>query len=228
MIGENIKKIRLSKGFGLNELARMSGVNASYISALERDEKNNPSISILEKIAAALDVSVDAFMTKSINIYQDSNNPFNGPGPIVKESKASYLDELSQSDFVQIPIVGSVRAGEPIIAQDNIEGYQPTLKAFLSRDKDYFYLKVQGDSMNIEFNEGSLLLIEKTTCVENGEIVVVLINGFEATVKKIIRNENMITLIPMSTNTDYVPKMYDITKDKIQIVGKVKQAIKIY
>lgn len=61
MIGDNIKKIRESKSIGVNELARIANVNASYISAIERNEKNNPSIKILNKIASALGVSMDDF-----------------------------------------------------------------------------------------------------------------------------------------------------------------------
>lgn len=62
MFGKNIKYIRKSKNIGVNELSRLSGVNASYISALERDEKNNPSVAILEKLASALEVSIDEIM----------------------------------------------------------------------------------------------------------------------------------------------------------------------
>lgn len=62
MFGDNIKRIRELKGYGVNELARISGVNASYISALERGEKKNPSVEILEKIANALEVSIDEIM----------------------------------------------------------------------------------------------------------------------------------------------------------------------
>lgn len=135
---------------------------------------------------------------------------------------------ISIRDFVNIPILGSVRAGQPMLAQDNIEGYNLVPKKDLCSDKEYFHLRVQGDSMNLEFKEGTLLLIEKTPWVENGTIAVVLIDGLEATVKKITQNENMIMLIPMSTNPDHVPQMYDVVKDQIQIVGRVKQAIKNY
>lgn len=62
MFGKNIKKIRESNNIGLNALSRLSGVNASYISALERDEKNNPSVNTLEKLAVALNVSIDDIM----------------------------------------------------------------------------------------------------------------------------------------------------------------------
>lgn len=62
MFGDNIKAIRLKRNYGINELSRLSGVNASYISALERDEKKNPSIIILEKLAKALEVPLSELM----------------------------------------------------------------------------------------------------------------------------------------------------------------------
>ena len=148
---------------------------------------------------------------------------------ILKEESSTYdVINLNKSNIINIPIVGSVRAGEPILATENITGYHPTLKNHTCRDKNYFYLRVQGDSMNQEFNDGDLLLIEQTPDVENGSIAVVLIDGMEATVKKVVKNENMITLIPMSTNPKYVPHMYDVIKDEIKIIGRVKEAIKIY
>ncbi|MBM7869340.1 transcriptional regulator with XRE-family HTH domain [Clostridium pascui] len=62
MFGENIKRIRELKGLGVNELSRLSGVNASYISAMERGEKENPTIVTLKKLADALEVTVDELM----------------------------------------------------------------------------------------------------------------------------------------------------------------------
>lgn len=75
MFGKNIKSIRESKNIGVNELSRLSGVNASYISALERDEKKNPSVAILEKLALALDVTLEDLMkTDSISIDELDKN----------------------------------------------------------------------------------------------------------------------------------------------------------
>lgn len=63
MLGDNIKRIREKKGIGVNELSRLSGINASYISALERNKKKNPSIGTLESIAKALNVTANDFLT---------------------------------------------------------------------------------------------------------------------------------------------------------------------
>ncbi|QAA31094.1 transcriptional regulator [Clostridium manihotivorum] len=65
LFGKNIRTIREAKGLGINELSRLSGVNASYISALERDEKKNPSVNTLEKLADALRVNIDDIMKVS-------------------------------------------------------------------------------------------------------------------------------------------------------------------
>jgi len=69
MIGDNIKRIRELKDLGVNELARIANMNASYISALERNKKNNPSMDVLEKLATALQVSVLDILKTPENSY---------------------------------------------------------------------------------------------------------------------------------------------------------------
>lgn len=71
MFGKNIRKIREEKGYGINELSRISGVNASYISALERDEKKNPSVEILTKLANSLEVNINEIMKVDSATHQD-------------------------------------------------------------------------------------------------------------------------------------------------------------
>lgn len=71
MIGENLKRIRLENKLGINELSRISGVNASYISAIERGVKNNPSQDILKKLGNALNVSVDEFFKEDEEIKKE-------------------------------------------------------------------------------------------------------------------------------------------------------------
>lgn len=221
---------RLSElNMSVKQLAEKANVSTEYIDNL--DDYNCPDKSDYErinKIALALGlepaVLEKALAKQEAPVYDNkiSSIPSADFEPVGEEFK------IDMSNYADIPIVGAVRAGTPILAQDNIEGYQLTPKSNLCSDKEYFYLRVQGDSMNLEFTEGSLLLIEKASWVENGSIAVVLIDGMEATVKKVIQNENMITLIPMSTNPEHVPHMYDVVKDKISIIGRVKQAIKNY
>lgn len=239
MIGENLRKVREEKGFGVNQLSRMSGVNASYISALERGEKKNPGVAILKKLCDAMDISLEYLMDYEVLKHvalttldaetEDSHrrkktNKTDNPARTVQQFK----DHLSTPRFIPIPIVGSIRAGKPIFAEDNYLGTIPVMDNVLKRDGVYFGLIVKGDSMNLEFTEGTTLVIEKTPCLENGQIGVVRIDGLEATVKKIVINGSMITLIPMSTNPEHIPHMYNLETDDIEIIGKVIQAIKTY
>jgi len=89
MLGDKIKDLREQKGLGVNELARKAKMNASYISAIERNEKTNPSTKILNKLADALDVSVDEFFKE----IQDS---------LVKEMEAIYApDKVSNAKKIE-------------------------------------------------------------------------------------------------------------------------------
>lgn len=75
MIGNNIKKIRLTNKLGLNETARKAGISAGYLSSLERGEKKNPSMDSLQKIADALNVSVNEFFDKKNDTDGDEFTP---------------------------------------------------------------------------------------------------------------------------------------------------------
>ena len=219
-LSENLKEIRTYRKLSMNKLAELSGVNKSTISEIESGKILNPATSTLQKLSNTLCVTINELLSSVTN--KDLDN-LNSKLDVQQLAKDAIL-----YDVVNIPILGNVRAGEPILAQENITGYNPVLKSILCTEKNYFYLRVQGDSMNQEFNEGDLLLIEQTDYIENGDIAVVLIDGQDATVKKVIKNENMVTLIPMSNNPKYVPHMYDVVKDEIKIIGKVIQATKIY
>jgi repressor LexA len=208
MLGDKLKQLRKSKNISQKKLGEILNLSQSAIGMIESN-KNGASSEKLKEIADFFGVSVD-FLLK------DENN----------KEEFETIDISTQ--FIPVPIVGIIRAGQPILAEDNIQGYMPVLKSSLKIDAEYFALKVKGDSMNLEFNEGTTLIIEKTPCIENGEIGVIRIDGLEATVKKVVLNNEMITLIPMSTNPIHIPQMYNIRTDDVEIIGKVKHAMKSY
>ena len=81
--------------------------------------------------------------------------------------------------MVQIPIVGHVAAGEPVLAQENIEDYYPVPTEYISSNKELFMLKVQGESMiNAGILDGDYVIVEKQATAENGDMVVALIDAF--------------------------------------------------
>lgn len=100
-----------------------------------------------------------------------------------------------------VPIIGEIRAGFPIITNETLLGYEP---ADVEDSDEYFYLKVLGDSMkNIGMVDGSLVLFHKQQYAENGEIVACLVGGDSATVKRFQRSQKNVYLLP--ENEDYDP-----------------------
>lgn len=121
---------------------------------------------------------------------------------------------ISRREISNIPIVGRVAAGEPLLAVENIENYFAIPTEFLP-NKDTFILKVHGDSMiNVGFFEGDYLIVEKTETASNGDIVVALLED-SVTVKRFYKEDDHIRLQP--ENDDYEP----IICTDCQIVGKV-------
>lgn len=133
------------------------------------------------------------------------------------ESFNSEINEIIQGEN-QIPIIGRVAAGSPILADENIEGSILIDPKFLKKSEKSFALKVKGDSM-IEAGifEGDLVIINPQTNVNNGDIIVARIND-EVTVKVYELKNNVIRLIPQ--NKSYAPIVIE-NKEEFSIVGKV-------
>lgn len=122
---------------------------------------------------------------------------------------------LSRHEIVNVPIVGTVTAGQPILAIENIEGYFPLLSEDMPKS-DTFMLKVKGESMiNAGIFNGDLILVEKQVTADNGDIVVALIDD-SATVKTFYKEENHFRLQPENDTMD------PIIVDHVDILGKVR------
>ena len=122
---------------------------------------------------------------------------------------------LSRHEIVNVPIVGTVTAGQPILAIENIEGYFPLLSEDMPKS-DIFMLKVKGESMiNAGIFNGDLILVEKQVTAENGDIVVALIDD-SATVKTFYKEANHFRLQPENDTMD------PIIVDHVDILGKVR------
>ena len=122
---------------------------------------------------------------------------------------------------VKVPVVGKISAGLPILATENIEGYAFAPSSQIKEGFTYFYLRVQGDSMNLKFNEGDIVLVQKQEYLENDEIGVILIDGSDATVKKYKYENGVVILEPLSSNPDNTVQIYNSKEININIVGKV-------
>ncbi|MFA5080041.1 MAG: transcriptional repressor LexA [Candidatus Paceibacterota bacterium] len=130
-------------------------------------------------------------------------------GLIIKKGREIILANTIQSTYsvstVEVPLVGSISCGSPILAVENIETYIPISNALAKKGSSYFLLRATGDSMTlVGINSGDLLLIKQQQTAENGDKVVALIND-EATVKIFERTKDAVILRPKSTNKIHKP-----------------------
>lgn len=124
---------------------------------------------------------------------------------------------------VSIPILGTVKAGYDYLAQENWIGAVDVDKK-LADGNELFALKVHGDSMSPILIEDDIVIIKKQDDFENGDIVVAIVNGDEATIKKGKKNENSILLQPL--NPSYEPLIFtydEMESIPVKIIGIVKQ-----
>lgn len=136
----------------------------------------------------------------------------------------AYLQKKRQTEG--IPVVGTVAAGEPILAQENIEGYVD-LKELFGRSKDTFILKVAGDSMVDEgIMDGDYVVVQPGSKFENGKIGVVLLND-EATVKRIYAQRGRIALEPANRAAGYKTKYIKRDSENARIIGKVIGCLRV-
>jgi repressor LexA len=130
----------------------------------------------------------------------------------------AYLKHLRQAE--DIAVIGQVPAGEPMLAQQNIEGYI-NLKELLKPSKETFILKVRGDSMvDAGIMDGDYVVVQPVTTIENGRIGVVLLDD-EATVKKIYVRGDHIALEPANRAAGYKTRYVKRGSRKIRIIGRV-------
>ena len=125
----------------------------------------------------------------------------NGDLQLIKDIDADSVHART----VDIPLVGMVTCGVPILAHENIEGFIPVSVSLAKPGFKYFLLRAKGDSMNkAGINDGDLILVRQQSVAQNGDIVVALIDD-EATVKEFQHSKNCVVLMPRSNNKKHKP-----------------------
>lgn len=190
-----IKDLRKKYGFSQEDLAEKFDVDRVTISRWENGI-NDPSNDALKELASLFGVSVDYLLG-----HDKSIEPKSG---------------------VKIPVLGRVVAGIPIQAITDIIDWEE-IPIEMAATGDYFALKVKGDSMSPNICENDVVIVKKQNDIECGEIAIVLVNGEDATIKKVNWHENGITLVGYNP-TVYSPHFYtkeEVASLPISIVGKV-------
>lgn len=135
--------------------------------------------------------------------------------------------QLETLPVKKIPVVSKISAGLPIYSEENLVDYIYFATNKLNSDKEEFGLKVSGDSMDKIFQDGDIVVVEKDSVVENGQLGVVMVNGYNATVKRIRYNGDQIILIPESNNQSHYPQVYG-KNDEVKVVGRVIASQKLF
>lgn len=206
------------KGINKVDLSKQSGIPYTTIINFYEKGTDNVKLSTLKKLSTYFRISLDYLVdddevARTLVERGDS-----------KMYLASGLTPLPVNN--KIPLVGVIRAGEPILAEQNIIGFVELPSELTKREDEYFGLRVIGDSMNLSrIFEGDIVIVRKQNFVEDGEIAVALVDGEDATIKKFYQNDTMVTLIPNSSNPVHIPKVYDLRRVPIAVIGKVVKAI---
>ena len=137
---------------------------------------------------------------------------------------ASAISNIPQADVVEIPVIGRIAAGTPILAEQNVEDSFPVPSRFVGNNAS-FMLTVKGESMiEAGIMDGDYILVEQQNTAQNGDIVVAMVDGFEseATVKTFYKEADHIRLQPENSS------MSPIIVNDVRILGKVKGVFRYF
>lgn len=190
----NLKAARKKKGLTQIEVAKYIGLTQGAYSAWENGHVKIDSQS-LARLAELFGVSMHYLLGED--------------------------EDAAQPKAFRIPVLGEVAAGLPMMAEENIVDYEEIDPA-MAASGELFGLRIKGSSMEPRIKEGDVVIVRKQEDVDTGDTAVVLVNGDSATVKRIKKETNGITLVP--NNTAFSPNYYsndDIERLPVRIIGKV-------
>lgn len=218
MFNDRLKELRNKAGLKQSELGEKVGVSASTIGMYEQGRRS-PDREMLIKLSNVFNVTLD-YLVDNNNIKTDDTDLFNLKGDV------RFLKKVKDKDMVKIPVLGAIRAGLPLYADENIIDYEYVHQEELLMGEETFFLEVKGDSMiNARIYEGDRVRIRKQNHLDNnGDIMAVRVNGDEATLKRVYLQENGIALI--SENPKYAPMFYpasEIESGFVEIIGRAME-----
>ena len=187
MIAKNLKYLRLKHGFSQDFIADYTGKKSFTTVQKWESGVSDPSIEVASKLANLYNVSLDDLY------YSDLE-------------KEAAKPQATKSKGIRIPVLGRIAAGVPIDAVQEILDYEEITPEMNSMG-EYFALKIHGASMEPRMVEGDVVIVRKQDDVESGDVAIVLINGNDATVKRVKKQKDGITLIATNTSV-YEPHYY--------------------
>lgn len=207
----NMKPIDLSRKTNINK-----SLISSYLSGVCKAKQDK-----LDIIAQTLNVSEAWLMGYDVDMDRDWL-PFDNNGEFelaeIKIDNARYIETNVKT--VRIPILGKVPAGVPIEAIQDIIGYEEIPASMLNNGDNYFALKIDGNSMYPDYKTGDIIIIRQQSDCNSGDDCIVMVNGDDATFKRVIKQDNGIILKPL--NNEYEPYSFnndEIINKPVKIIG---------
>lgn len=198
-IGKKLKSSREQNQLTIKDVSRMVGLSVSTISRYENGLVANMNTPTLQMLSEIYNVNILWLLGKSDSRHEQ-----------IKSTKS----------INSVPLIGTIAAGTPILAEENIERYF-NIDSSIKAD---FCLRIKGDSMIDEgIYNNDIVFIKQQPTLENGEIGAIIING-EATLKKFYRTNDTVILQP--ANDKYTPIIIDESKD-CRIAGKLSAILNI-
>lgn len=211
-LGQIIRAYRDENHMSMDDFSRASGISKAYISQLENNlnpktgEPPVPSINSIKKAANGMFMTFDELFSQLGDDTKVSIQPEK-----VKMAKKA----------IRVPVLGNVAAGIPIQAIEDILDYEE-ISEEVAHSGDFFALKIKGDSMEPEIRNGDIVIVKQQDDADTGDIVIVLVNGDDATCKRLVKYRDGIRLMPI--NPVYEPMYYtreEIIEKPVRIIGKV-------
>ena len=190
---ELVKKMTAEQNMSMSELARRVGIAKSAISRYFTGTRELP-LNRIGDFASALHTTPNFLLG-----VKEDNNP----------------------QGIKIPVLGTVAAGIPISAVEDILDYEEIPQSWQNQG-EFFGLKIKGDSMKPDINDGDTVILKQQPTANNGDVVIALVNGDDATCKKFEKLDNGIMLI--SNNSEYSPMYFsneEVITKPVVIVGRV-------
>lgn len=195
MIADRLKDLRKQNHMTQTTLAKRLNVTQTAISQWETD-RTRPDQELLGKIASVFSVSVDYLLGENTNKNGNS------------------------SDFFHVPVFGSIPAGVPIEAIEDVEGYVEMQSVPGYKNSEFFALRLSGNSMSPEYKNGDVVIFHAQETCESGQDCAVIVDNEDATFKRVRFSEKGLTLQPL--NPDYEPIVFsnrDLDGDAVRILG---------
>ena len=209
--GNKIKQFREQKNITQDELAEELGTTRQAVSRYENGDRGVNQF-LLFQLAKYFNKSIDDFF------------------PPVHFDNGTYMKPIIDDDnMVQIPVLGTIKAGIAIEAQQDILEYIEIPKTWIRGGKQFYGLKISGDSMFPKYQENDIVVFEDSHEYDmesaRNKDCAVMVNGDDATFKKVLLSDDGITLVPYNTGA-YDIKMYskeDIVNKPIRIIGVARE-----